>query len=183
MSRYDVQAKEPDKYTVIVGWDKPLQTYFAQVIRKDSDRDFDPALWKGINPREISSVADLQQALKDYVDIPTEMQNALRFDMGPDESFHAREFSSRDKQAIATYEASCKESGEVPTNEGRMQWVREWRELDAEHNAEGLEIQQRENREYFSQPYFAVSEEHEAEVRGWLNETPAERDIDNDLGR
>jgi hypothetical protein len=83
MSRYDVEAKDPGKYTIVVGWDKSLQTYFAQVTRKDLDRDWDMALWKGTNPREINSIAELQTALKPYAEIPKETQNALAFDMGP----------------------------------------------------------------------------------------------------
>jgi hypothetical protein len=82
-SRYEINAKEPDRYTVIVGWDRRLQTYFAQVMRKDLDRDWDMSLWKGTNPRELGSVEELQKALKDYATIPREVQNALAYDLGP----------------------------------------------------------------------------------------------------
>ena len=83
MSQYEIPAKSPDLHTIIVGWDARLQTYFAQVTRKDQDRDWDMTLWKGTNPREIGSIAELQAVLKPYADIPKEMQNALAYDMGP----------------------------------------------------------------------------------------------------
>lgn len=84
MSRYSVEARDPSKYTIVVGWDKSLQTYFAQVTRKDMDRDWDMQLWAGTNPRELSSVEELQRAVKEYADVPKETCNALRFDQGPD---------------------------------------------------------------------------------------------------
>ena len=88
MSRYSVEAKDPEKFTVIIGWDRPLQTYFAQVIRKDSDRDWDMHLWSGCNPRELNTVAELQDAVRKYAEIPQETQSALQRDeeMGRDAS-------------------------------------------------------------------------------------------------
>ena len=88
MSRYSVEAKDPGKYTVMVGWDKDYQTFFAQVMRKDIDRDWDMALWKGTNPRELNSVEERQRAVKEFVDIPQETQRALQWDekMGRDTS-------------------------------------------------------------------------------------------------
>jgi hypothetical protein len=118
MSRYDVVAKEPDKYAVTVSWDRPLQTYFAQVIHKDSDRDYDMALWKGTNPREIGSVTDLQQALKDYADIPKGVQNALQFDMGPLEQWREPERVSRN----AEFKAERTDMNEQPTKDGCYSW-------------------------------------------------------------
>jgi hypothetical protein len=83
VSRYDVSAKDPGKYAITVGWSRSLQTFFAQVIEKDRDRDWDMKLWVGTNPREINSIEELQAALKPYAEIPKETQNALAFDMGP----------------------------------------------------------------------------------------------------
>jgi hypothetical protein len=94
MSRYHVEAKDPSKYSATVGWDSPLQTFFGQVMRKDRDRDWDMALWVGTNPREIGSIAELQEKLKPYAEIPKETQNALAFDMGPMEHWHAAERDS-----------------------------------------------------------------------------------------
>ena len=120
MSRYDVVAKEPDKYAVTVGWDKPLQTFFAQVMRKDSDRDWDMALWKGTNPREIGSVAKLQQALKDYAEIPMEMQNTLRFDMGPLEQWH--EVESDKVSRGSEFRVERTDMNEQSNKDGRYSW-------------------------------------------------------------
>ena len=91
MSRYQVAAKDPEKYAITIGWDTPLQTYFAQVVRKDTDRDWDMALWAGTHPRELHSVAELQETIKPYADIPRETQNALACDQGPMEHWAATE--------------------------------------------------------------------------------------------
>lgn len=48
-------------------------------------------------------------------------------------------FNRRDREAIRAYEADCAGSGTTPTEEGRMAWVREWRDLDKEHRIAGLE--------------------------------------------
>jgi hypothetical protein len=93
MSRYPIEAKDP-KYAVVVGWDNPLQTFFGQVIDKTSDRDWDLKLWAGTNPREIGSIAELQDRLKEYAVIPKEVQNALAFDQGPLEHWPAAERES-----------------------------------------------------------------------------------------
>jgi len=94
LSRYPIEARDPSRYTVTVGWDSPLQTYFGQVIDKATDRDFDMKLWVGTNPRELNTVAELQDRLKDYAIIPKEVQNALAFDQGPLERWPAAERES-----------------------------------------------------------------------------------------
>jgi hypothetical protein len=35
MSRYSIPAQQPG-LTVIVGWDNPLATFFAQIVRRES---------------------------------------------------------------------------------------------------------------------------------------------------
>jgi patatin-like phospholipase/acyl hydrolase len=47
MSRYEIEAKDSEKYVVVIGWDRPLQTFFAQVIEKGRDHDWDMRLWTG----------------------------------------------------------------------------------------------------------------------------------------
>ena len=54
MSQHEVPATQPD-ITVIVGWDNPLQTFFAQVARiaDDDDDDSNPVLlWLGATSHE-----------------------------------------------------------------------------------------------------------------------------------
>ena len=52
MRRHTIPARDPN-LTIVVGWDNPLATYFAQVARpEDPDReDDDPILlWVGATP-------------------------------------------------------------------------------------------------------------------------------------
>lgn len=44
----------------------------------------------------------------------------------------AQEMSSRDRLALAAYENHCKAHGLPITEEGRNEWMREWRNLDEE---------------------------------------------------
>lgn len=39
---------------------------------------------------------------------------------------------SLDQEAIASYERVCHESGEQPTDEGRLTWVLAWRGFEAD---------------------------------------------------
>ena len=77
MSRYSIPAQQPG-LTVIVGWDNPLCTFFAQV--------FDPAieddeaaclLWIGTALREIPTVAALQTRLTGWAIIPPAILDRL----------------------------------------------------------------------------------------------------------
>ena len=80
MSRYEIASRDPDKYDAVVGWDKGLQTYFGQVIPKGGADDWQLTLWVGTNPKELNSVAELQEKMKGYADIPKETRNALEWD-------------------------------------------------------------------------------------------------------
>src|SRR5262249_19256535 len=53
MSRYSVPAQDPDR-TVIVGWDNPLMTFFAQVFDPSIEDDEEACLlWIGTAPEAI----------------------------------------------------------------------------------------------------------------------------------
>ena len=80
MSRYEIAARDREKHDAVIGWDKGLQTYFGQVIPKVGAEDWELTLWVGMYPKEINSVAELQEKMKDYVDIPKEMRSALELD-------------------------------------------------------------------------------------------------------
>jgi hypothetical protein len=82
MSRHTIPARDPN-LTIVVGWDNPLVTYFAQVARpEDPDReDDDPILlWVGANPREVITVEDLARHLAPYADLTPEVAEQLRQD-------------------------------------------------------------------------------------------------------
>jgi hypothetical protein len=70
MSRYSFPAQDPG-LTVIVGWDNPLTTFFAQAfdpsVEDEAEADL---LWIGTAPREIPTVAALQAQLTGWATIP-----------------------------------------------------------------------------------------------------------------
>jgi hypothetical protein len=80
MSRHTIPAKTPG-LTVAVGWDNPLQTYFAQVSRDDVGEDEDPVIiWLGGEPREVCSPGNLAEPLAPYAIISDAMIDQLRAD-------------------------------------------------------------------------------------------------------
>ena len=80
MSRYRIPAQDP-ALTVIVGWDNPLVTFFAQAfdpsIEDEAEADL---LWIGTTLREIPTVAALQAQLADWATIPPDIVARLTRD-------------------------------------------------------------------------------------------------------
>jgi hypothetical protein len=81
MSRYRIPADDP-RYDVIVGWDDPLETYFATVFDTTMDEDDDAAcmLWEGAARRALPTVAALQDCLQAYATIPPAVRAQLHQD-------------------------------------------------------------------------------------------------------
>lgn len=81
MSRHNIPASVPG-VTVVVGWDNPLSTFFAQVTRiVDADDERDPVLcWIGASQHGVLSVEDLAERVAHYADIPADIVERLRAD-------------------------------------------------------------------------------------------------------
>jgi hypothetical protein len=81
MSRYDIPTRDPG-LSAAVGWDNPLQTFFAQVMRPETaDEDDDNMLlWVGAEPREVITVDDLSRHLAPFADLAPEVTDRLRAD-------------------------------------------------------------------------------------------------------
>ena len=84
MSRHTVPPKSSGT-TVVVGWDNPLQSYFAQVIREQDgggvDDDDDPVLlWLGASHHEHLTPDSLAEPLRPYADLDQELLAQLRSD-------------------------------------------------------------------------------------------------------
>ena len=80
MSRYSIPTQDPD-LTVIVGWDNPLLTFFAQVFNASiADDDEACVLWIGTAPQAISTVAALQAQLTGWAAIPPDIVDRLTRD-------------------------------------------------------------------------------------------------------
>src|SRR5438105_12972623 len=77
--------------TIIIGWDNPLHSFFAQVWNGDpnaegnintenSDVEPEPELWIGQNSHEVLTVEALAAQLQPYATIPDEIQTLLHAD-------------------------------------------------------------------------------------------------------
>jgi hypothetical protein len=80
MSRYSIPAQNP-ALTVVVGWDNPLQTFFAQVFDLSIEEDADACLlWIGTAPQALPTVAALQAQLTGWATIPPAILDCLTRD-------------------------------------------------------------------------------------------------------
>lgn len=81
MSRHQIPATLPG-VTVVVGWDNPMSTFFAQVTRiQDDDDERDPvAFWIGGAQGDVPTAEALADWLAPYADIPAAMIAQLRAD-------------------------------------------------------------------------------------------------------
>lgn len=86
MSRHEIRPRDPG-HKVIVGWDPPLQTFYAQVINRRSEkRHSDPKfiLWLGCQMNEFPDIESLRHRLRDFAYLSTEIRAKLRADKEAD---------------------------------------------------------------------------------------------------
>ncbi len=85
MSRHDLQpkAENPDVVRVTVGWDRPLQTFFAQVFfRTEAEEDEgEPLIWRGTEPGELATAEAAIAVVALYADIPGDLADRLTAEM------------------------------------------------------------------------------------------------------
>lgn len=69
------------KGQVVVGWDNPLRTFFAQAVDSSIGLDnvdtFDLSLWAGAGYQEITTVEQLRQVLRGRAEIPADLAEHL----------------------------------------------------------------------------------------------------------
>ncbi len=86
MSRHSIPGRNAD-HDVVVGWDPPLQTYFAIVLdptKDEEDAAYNP-LWLGADRfAEIDRVHDLQERLRPFADIEPAVMRQLIIDRNRD---------------------------------------------------------------------------------------------------
>jgi hypothetical protein len=76
MSRYEFRGRGPH-VAIVVGWDTPLRTFFAQVWdERDEDGD-EPLLWAGCRSGEVRTVEHLERLLSPYATIPPDVRELL----------------------------------------------------------------------------------------------------------
>ena len=84
MSRHEVPAKRPGT-SVIVGWDNPMMTFFAQVLDEQADEAADPILlWLGTQPGEVTRPEDLVHPLAPFAELTAPQLEQLRNDRAAD---------------------------------------------------------------------------------------------------
>src|SRR5438105_4387074 len=90
MSQYQFTSRE---HTIVLGWNPPLSTYFAQVWKGEPgssenipsdhlDYEPEPLFWIGVTREEIPTVETLAECLKPYATIPAELTATLRAERG-----------------------------------------------------------------------------------------------------
>jgi hypothetical protein len=69
-------------HTIVVGWDNPLQTFFAQVWPGHDEEAWgdEPELWAGCRVAEVPTVEALAELLKPCAELPAEVVTLLRRD-------------------------------------------------------------------------------------------------------
>ena len=84
-SRRSIPARTPD-LTVVVGWDNPLSTFFAQIERiQDDDDPRNPILpWIGSEVGEVAQAEELAGPLASYAELTSELVEQLRADRAAD---------------------------------------------------------------------------------------------------
>jgi hypothetical protein len=77
MTRHILTAKKnADVDFVVVGYDRPLSTFFAQAY-KNTDGEPDFKLWVGCTLQEIPYAADLIDRVSQYAHIPADLWETL----------------------------------------------------------------------------------------------------------
>ncbi len=82
MSRYNLRTNDP-AITAVIGWDPPLQTFFAQVERvnpDDEDDDGEMLVWEGTKFNQHSHLGFILPKLKPYCTVPQGMLDRLARD-------------------------------------------------------------------------------------------------------
>ncbi len=107
MTRYVLAGTEGRP--IVVGWDRPLHTYFVQVWPRGTDVEYaegEPLLWAGCFLREVNTVEDLARLVGQYGRLPDEVARRLEGD---------RE-RQRPKAALARQQGSSCAADEQPTD-------------------------------------------------------------------
>ncbi|WP_337847804.1 hypothetical protein [Sphingomonas sp.] len=85
MSRYELKPREdrPEIIKAVVGWDRPLQTFFAQVFTRTADEpeEGEATIWVGTEPGELPTAEAAIAVVAPHAEIPADLAAVLRADM------------------------------------------------------------------------------------------------------
>lgn len=83
MSRHTVPLKAGiDATEAVVGWDRPLQTFYVQVLRKSEgdDGDSEELLWEGAEIGQLKTPDEALRLLEPFCDVPAGLSATLQID-------------------------------------------------------------------------------------------------------
>jgi hypothetical protein len=85
MSRHDLQPKadQPHVVKATVGWDRPLQTFFAQVffVTEDEPHEGEALIWLGTEPGELLTPEAAIAIVDPHVLVPSDLASLLEAEM------------------------------------------------------------------------------------------------------
>ncbi|WP_371424511.1 hypothetical protein [Tardiphaga sp.] len=85
MSRHDLQPKADQPYVVraTIGWDRPLQTYFAQVFFRTEDEpdEGEALIWFGTEPGELLTAEAAIAVVAPHAEVPIGLADELDAEM------------------------------------------------------------------------------------------------------
>lgn len=110
MSRYKFTTQE---HTIIIGWDEPLHTYFAQVWECDPESEQhalyqdlaepEPVIWTGTGRDEVHTLDALAASLAPYGQIPLETRKSLRRDYVRSHGYDVDQISDNEVERMGTF--------------------------------------------------------------------------------
>ena len=81
MSRHELKPLEGHRAItrVVIGWDRPLRTFFAQIFERSDDPDEDDVatLWEGTDLEEIASAAQALAIVAPFAVVPNGLEALL----------------------------------------------------------------------------------------------------------
>lgn len=91
MGRITVPAKADAGVEIFVGWDRPLETYFATVLQPGEEDDI-VLVWLGTRIGEVSDASQILAAIEPYADAPdnlgAQLEEDRRANIGKPDSPH-----------------------------------------------------------------------------------------------
>lgn len=84
MSRYELKPRPGNGVIrVVIGWDRPLQTFFAQVFTPTDDEpeEGEATIWLGTEPGELPTPELAIRVAEAYAEIPETLAATLAADM------------------------------------------------------------------------------------------------------
>lgn len=103
MSRYELTPRDdqPEIIQVVVGWDRPLQTFFAQVFTRTEaePEEGEATIWLGTEPGELPTPEAAITVVAPYAEVPdtlaARLENDMRGTVGVRDGAHQAEAKRR----------------------------------------------------------------------------------------